>query len=576
MPISRLCNFSWPRLRQRSWSTRTDLLDTPDCIFEANTQSRTRVIGGPLTIKGGKVKPGKVKLLGTQAGTPARSHPSSPALNGVPSPSLGPINTAKQLAQERTKSQRFPIIHELAVKERTFEDLVSEWDEGTEQEFQTALEKVASFDDDLQKWSMNKLYWKELDVFKYPYKKDDDRQRAIDNAIRQYDRMRLGVSDPLWQKLLPRSERGKGICLSKLQATIAKGPQPPTPKINLHKADGSSTNASGDSEKDDSGQGRKTKGGESMSRSSSQTKAKKMTDSQAQAKRLLSTSKKPAPAKASPRDSPKASPTKTTKAPAAKGGRVLSKEFISDSDSESEEAPLAKTVLKPKPKPAPKPVAERPAEKPKAVEKARVASAPKPKPAAKPAPHVKETINAQIVARSTKPLKRSREDDDDDDSSSSGTPLSKRFKPKEQAAKISGSVTKHHASDLSQNGRGTSSGASMAKSKNTSPVKSSPLASSPPTNASDLDPADERDTIVARKRKADDSCDSIEKRQRLSPKVLQKAHRFKKFYASYEALHKEIVGLEHPPAAKVTDLLDMRERLRLLKSEIYEEIPPEN
>lgn len=560
---------------ENSYDRSVQLIETP----RTNRQCRAKVIGGPLPMKGGKVKPGKAKLLGTQTSATPRSMPSSPALSGITSPSLGPVSTAGQQAKERAKEQRFPIIHELAVRERTFGSLFSEWD-GTEQEFQTALEKVATFDNDLQKWVMNKLYWKELDVFKYRYKNDEDRQKAIDNAIKQYDRMRLGVSDPLWQRLLPKSERGKGICLGKIQAAIAKGPQAPAPKINIHKADGSSTNTSGDSEKDDSGQGKKTnKGGESMSRSNSQplpAKSKKMTDGQAQAKRLLSNNKKPAPAKASP----KASPTKTTatgKAPSAKGGRVLSKEFVTDSDSESEEAPLSKTVLKPKP--APRPAVERPAEKPRVVEKTKAPLAPKLKPAPRAQPKVKETINAQ-VAKPIRPSKRPREVDDDD-SSSSGTPLSKRVKPKEQVARVSAAVTKHRASDASQNSRGTNSGASLAKSKDTSPVKSSPLASSPPTNASDLDPAEERDTIVAKKRNADsapnhDSYESMAKRQKLSPTVLQQAHRFKTFYASYEALHKEIVALEHPPAQKVTDLLDMRERLRLMKQSIYKEIPPEN
>lgn len=562
---------------------------------------RTKLIDAPTSIKKGKLKPGKirpgnVKSLG-QSNHLGRSNPASPALSGITSPSLGPVNTAKQQALEKTKQQRFPIIHELAVKERTFDELFSEWDEGSEEEFQTALRKVAEFNDTLQKWTLYKMYWKELDVFKYPYKKDEERQKAIDNAVKQYDRMRLGVSDPLWQKLLPKSERDKGICLSKLAATIAKGPQPPAPKINVQKADGSSTNTSGDSEKDDSSQGKKTKGGEPMSRSNS-AKSKKTTDSsQAQAKRLLSNAKKPAPAKASPKASPKPSPTKSTtaggKTSTGKGGRILSKEFVSDSDSESEEAPLAKTVPKPKvaPKMAPKAAPERPAEKPKALEKPK--PAPKmaaAKPVARAVPSVKDTINAQVASKPARPVKRARDDDDDDDSSSSGTPLSKRFKPKEPAAKMSSTAAKHRASDSSQgnsqnSARGTSSGASMAKSKNTSPVKSSPLASSPPTNASDLDPADERDTIVARKRKMDaDAHDSYEtaaaasaaKRQRLSPKVLQKANRFKKFYASYEALHKEIVALEHPPAEKVTDLLDMRERLQEWKNEIYNEVPPEH
>merc|ERR1711881_404091 len=45
---------------------------------------------------------------------------------------------------------------------------------------------------------------------------EEDRQAAIENAIRAFDRMRLPKDDPLWQKLLPKADRGKGITLSKL------------------------------------------------------------------------------------------------------------------------------------------------------------------------------------------------------------------------------------------------------------------------------------------------------------------------------------------------------------------------
>ena len=548
-----------------------------------------------MAIKNGKVKTGKTKLLSAQANAPTRSLPTSPALSGIGSPSLGPVGASGQHAQERAK-QRFPIIHELAVKDRSYEELLSEWDEGSKQEFEAALEKVATFDDQLQKWVLNSLYWRELDVFEYDYKSEKDRQTAIDNAIRQYDRRRLQVTDPLWQRLLPKEKRGQDIYLSKVQAAIVKGPsQAPAPKISVNKTDGSSANASGDSGKDESTPAKKAKGGEPMSRSNSQSlpgKAKK-SDGQSQAKRILSNNKKAAPTK----PSPKASPTKPAAKAPTKNPKIKSKEFVTDSDSESDEAPLSASIQKPRPKPAaPRPAVEKPAPEKSAPEKSAseksVAEKPaaksqaaerptsrssdvKAKPASKPAPKVKDSIKAQAPIKTARPQQKRPREEEDSSSSSSDRPLNKRFKPKELPAKIADSAAKHRASDASQNSRGTSSGASLNnKSRNnTSPMKSSPLASSPPTNASDLDTTDERDSIVARKRKVDGPFDSNAKRQRLSPTILQKAHNFRKFYASYEALHKEIVSLEHPPEDKVTDLLDMRERLRVLKNEIYKEAP---
>jgi RNA polymerase II elongation factor ELL len=536
-------------------------------------------------------------------------------LSGVGSPSLGP--TSNNQAQEKAKKLRFPLIHELAVRDQSFGDLIPKWEGETEAEFHTQLEKVAHFDAGLQKWTLKQQCWKELDVFAYPYEKEEDRQKAIDNAIRKYDRLRLGVSDPLWQKLLPVSERGKGICLSKVQAAIAKGPVAPAPKINVQAAEASSPSV--DSEKEDSGSSSSKKpkvGGEPMARTNSGNKTKKMSEAQAQAKRLLSNrpsgtkapSSKPTSKPSSAKTSPKVSPTKpTAKAATGKGGRVLSKEFISDSDSDSsEEAPLSKTTaasrkaqelkdIKTNPKVKPQPV-ERATERPKPAEKTRDVPAPKAKPApakSTPTPKIMDSIRAE-GAKPVRVAKRSR--DDDDDSSSSGTPLSKRLKnPEHVVKKAQPSEPKHRKSDSSQNSRGShSSGTSSAKVK-VSPVKSSPLASSPPTNASDIDAADERDTIMAVKKrkfesarpekshsdryeKSDSSDSSLSKRakhdngMKVSKELREEAYRFKSYYARYEALHRELSALEDPPEDRLEQLLRMHRRLIDLKQQIREEV----
>lgn len=581
---------------------------------KSNVGCRTRIFEGAVQVKGGKLtKAGKAKLLARPSALP-RSQPGSPALSGVGSPSLGP--TSNNQAQEKAKRLRFPLIHELAVRDQSFGDLLPKWEGETEAEFHTQLEKVAHFDAGLQKWTLKQPCWKELDVFAYPYQKEEDRRKAIDNAVKKYDRMRLGVSDPLWQKLLPISERGKGICLSKVQAAIAKGPVAAAPKINVQAAEASSPSV--DSEKEDSGSSssRKPKvGGEPMARTNSGNKTKKVSEAQAQAKRLLSnkptatkTSSKPTSKPSSAKTSPKVSPTKpTAKAAAGKGGRVLSKEFISDSDSDSsEEAPLSKTTaaskkaqelkgLKATSKTKPQPV-ERAAERPKPAEKTRDVPVPKPKPApAKSAapPKIMDSIRAE-GAKPIRAPKRSR--DEEDDSSSSGTPLSKRFKHQDHAiSKPQPSEPKHRKSDSSQNSRGSqsstqSSGTTSAKAK-VSPVKSSPLAASPPTNASDIEAADERNTIVAVKKrkfestrpeknhsdryeKSDSSDSSLSKRAKhdhgtkVSKELREEAYRFKSYYARYEALHRELSALEDPPEDRLEQLLKMHRRLIDMKQEI--------
>lgn len=610
-----------------------------------NEDTSTTVVTGLPSSKGAKVKPTGKRLLEPQAAASPRSLPPSPALTASGSPSFA---SSGGTAQERLKQQRFPILHELAVQELSREELLAKWREGTEEEFDAALGKVADLDKDSQKWALKKMFWKELDVFEYNYADKEQRQRAISNAIKQYDRSRLGTSDALWQKLLPKSDRGKGICLSRLQAAIAKGPPPQAPKPKVDAA-----NASGAESDSGSMASRKGKGGESMSRSSSQasTGKKKLSASEAQAKRMLSTSKKPTAAVTDLKPPLKPLPAKpAAKGASTKGGRVLSKEFVSDSSSSGDEVPLSTSIGKAKAggssasKPTP-----RVREKPRPAEKTKEVALAKPKAAAaakallkedrkeKERPMEKEmdTIRAQVIAKPAKPPTKRLREPDDDDSSSSGTPLSKRVKPPLKplpAPSTSGRA--RTASDASHNSRGPGPGAAASKPKTASPVKSSPLAASPPTNASDMEPdrhvqtkVRERErererevtavrnsnttvtsnssshsshshtdsgasstiakttTTTARKRPPPTAepplASGMErnghghgsrpavKRPRPSPETIEMAARFKQFYARYEQLHHDVSRLDNPDPGKVTDLLDMHERLSRMKTEIY-------
>ncbi|KAH9906528.1 hypothetical protein F4778DRAFT_654573 [Xylariomycetidae sp. FL2044] len=593
----------------------------------ANT---TKLVNGiPSNAKRG----GKGKLLPTgrsamstvYSSTTTRSLPPSPALNGVSSPN--PAFSASQQVLEKNKEQRSILVHELAARDQSYDHLNDVW-MGLDADLKPTVEKVANFDDSSKKWSLKKMYWKELDVWNYDYDRPEDRQAAIDNAIKQYDKQRLGTSDRAWERLLAPEERGKGIVLSKLQATLAKGNITPAPRISVQKAeDGSKSDVETAKSKT-----------EAMSRSSSQPgsgKPKKISDREAQTKRLLSTNpKKPAPKK----------PTSKVKAAEEKGKRVLSEEFVFDSDSTGDEAaPLSSQTISPptKTKPTEKPikkVADK-IEKPKQARSpapvatpapaSALTSAPTPAPASAPAsvaasrPKLKPKPAVRAPRAPVKPpipssQKRAREDDDS--SSSSTAPLSKRIKaPKELPKPVSNSAAvKHRASDASQNSRG-SGGATVSsnvsvKSKTTSPAKSSPLASSPPTNASDFDDQPSRrqpsnqhhrngereqerergiNGFVAngnsstsstssssapisnfKKRKERDTDVPVSqqstpnKKPRVSKEVLLDARKFTKFYKAYESLHHEIAALQDPPEDKLADLLEMRERLVTLKRDI--------
>jgi hypothetical protein len=112
------------------------------------------------------------------------------------------------------------VIHELAVREQGFENLLLSLNLKPSREgiLQVILNGVGKYDTQVQKWTLKKGSWKALDIFAYNYRRDEDRQQAIENAIKQYDRMKIPPQDSLWQKLLPMEERGKGMCLSKLKA----------------------------------------------------------------------------------------------------------------------------------------------------------------------------------------------------------------------------------------------------------------------------------------------------------------------------------------------------------------------
>jgi RNA polymerase II elongation factor ELL len=434
---------------------------------------------------------------------------------------------------ERKREQRFTLVHELAVMDRTADYLKKKWT-GKEEDFRPTLEKMADPNPDSKKWTMKKPCWKELDVWKYSYDSQDDRQSAIDNAIRQYDKQRLSSSEIEWQRLLPKDERGKGKCLSRLQANLAKGPAQPAPKIKVQKAEDSSGS------KDDTDVADNTKpkvGGESMSRANSSSlpaKPKKPSAQEAQAKRLLNNSKPKATV-------PKTSPSKTK--PASKNDRrVLSAAIIENSDSSGDEAPMLKSKQ------------AQPKAKDTVIVNTRP-SAPAREPVKKP------------------PVKRPREESDS--SSSSGTPLSKRIKPKQPLPAPSARPHATKPSSQQSQARAAASSVRNKSTNNTSPTKSSPLASSPPTNASDLD---EDAPTISKKRKFDkeDKPMPVKRRVQSVPSdVMSKAHKFKAYYQQYETLHYEISALDNPPHEKLADLLDMRDRLQNMKREIYKQYSPD-
>lgn len=476
--------------------------------------------------------------------------PSSPALSGVDSPSLG--LTSVPLAEqqvERLKIMRKPIVHLLAFKPMTEQELTDRVTVMSVNEIKAAIAKVSDLNGTTRKYELRKTYWKELDVWSFDYDTEEDRQCAIDNAVKQYDKARMATSEPQWERLLLKAERGTGKCLSKLQAQIATGHAQRAPKIKIQDADGSGaeTPGGGVGKEDLFGDGEKVLSkpmGEAMSRSISNppaAKSKRVSEKEAQAKRLPSNTTKPTSKTAKP--AAKTLPPKKEKTKA--GTQPLSSQFVSDTDEEDDYMMPAKQTQEPE---------SRKPEQPRA--------------------------------------KRPRPREEELDTSDSSLPLSKKFKE----------TPAHRVSDTSQNFRTTSSSTNSfhsTKSKGTSPQKSSPLASSPPTNASEfenspflglasssaspvhpvLNHKSSRSPIHRRHQKtssiasiSSSSAHSSTSQRRLKPEVMQLAIKFKTFYPAYQKLYQEIEDLikikRKASENQLETLNDMHSRLSQLKRDI--------
>jgi RNA polymerase II elongation factor ELL len=128
---------------------------------------------------------------------------------------------------------RVPVIHLLA-RQPASEASLAETCRTSQANMRELLPKIAKRSSpDADKWQLTDKVFRELNPFKFPYQSSEDRDQAIEGAIKAFDRQRLAKDDKLWQILLPQEERGKGVCLSrsKVKAIEAK-PKASTP---MHK-----------------------------------------------------------------------------------------------------------------------------------------------------------------------------------------------------------------------------------------------------------------------------------------------------------------------------------------------------
>ena len=375
-----------------------------------------------------------------------RSTPSSPFLGASFSPSIGPTSVPLLSSSTTSKDKirldaiRIPLVHLLGVRPLTPKAIAQNL-HAAKEDVDKLLEKFAKDSrESMGKKELKEKTYKELDVWKFPYPSQDDRQAAIDRAIHAFDRMRVGRSDNAWQLLLPEERRGRGDCLSKLNF------DQPVPSIRTPKLVGEQSvlNTKGGSVNEhdtDADRGRlNTKSAVSVARTQSQNPVhkKRVSEKEAISKQHMRNDL-PDQAKPSARKLNSTPVEKKTK----EARKFKSAERIEDSDEEMEEALAAPSRLR------------APSKEKVHNAKATLVTAKSPKPPSSPVP--KKSLHKSQLSQSSV--------------ANSGTSVVRDSQ-----------ILKPHSH---QRNESASRGVSPRPRNGSSPHKPSPLASSPPENAND-------------------------------------------------------------------------------------------
>jgi RNA polymerase II elongation factor ELL len=152
----------------------------------------------------------------------APSRPSSPFLGSAFSPAIGPTSNPLLGSGSNTKDRmrfeamKVPVMHLLASRPMTC-TAIAEKIRAPRSECERLLDKIArDTPTSAEKKELKDKTYRDLDVWKFRYPSEEDRQAAIERAILAFDRMRIEKTDNLWQMLLKTEERGKGKTLSRL------------------------------------------------------------------------------------------------------------------------------------------------------------------------------------------------------------------------------------------------------------------------------------------------------------------------------------------------------------------------
>lgn len=445
-----------------------------------------RLVNGPRPI------PGKASLGAT----------GPPHLTAAPT--SAPLIDAQA---QKARAIRCPLIHFLAVRPVS-EKYLAQTLRCSTGECKEVLERVGRpYRLDHSKWDLTDKAYRELDVHRFKYPSEDDRQLAVDRAVTAYDRLRLPHHDALWQRLLPVHERGRGKVLSKLHLREApKVQKAMTPRINVQATDDTrpgGTTPSNDSDTrldrlapSDAEPTARSKSGDSTKKSKISEKAVKKSPSMAPINPTKVHKSKGMASPKAPADTKKGA----KKGAPVKVGIAKSSEFVHDSDEDEDEdmmGALGLTAVSTAPKTAggglkksppsvtsAKPLPQDSSKKSSNNERGKAQKKPTSNTVEKTSVSNKTSADKVNGAKDLKkptsgkvPAK---------DHSNPRTPNGQPAQKRTPTSSSSSSESKHKASD------GTQSSVAMSKTLSrqrttSSPLKPSPLGSSPPANASDID-----------------------------------------------------------------------------------------
>ena len=377
---------------------------------------------------------------------------TSPHIAAAPTSVPSPMNT--KMAQ--TRAIRNALIHLLAIRPVS-EEYLTKTVRCTKEECKEGLQRVGRpYRLDPTKWDLTDKAFRELDPFMF-YKDADDRRLAIDRAVTAFDRMRIPERDVLWDKLLPIHERGQHKVLSKLQ--MREHPGATTPKINVQRTEDS---AKGGLATNNDSDRLAPSDAEPKARSSAPNKKSKASDTKAKAaSSKLATKPSKVQKVQQPNDNRSPKPTENAKKGAKKGSAAKfepkSSEFVRDSDEDEDEE------MRDMPAVAAKSKIDKAA--PTVAKKSAAITADKAKASAKSSPNPHNNASRKLVTQGQSAGKRPP-----------GTTASSSESTCKQPEK------NQTIGAVSKNGSRQRTGSS--------PLKPSPLGSSPPANASDLDQGD--------------------------------------------------------------------------------------